>query len=175
VSVGPDWNLSLRFDTKHAPGADIQTNLATRRAGRSFPGAGSLRGKKRPAGGLGEKGGGLALVERSRPPVRRPKLKKAAQSVACPCVGPNCVRPSRALLGPTDFGCGSAALRYPLNRAQPKEDVAQIRHAIKRNKPYGSEGWASKTVAQFGLENTVRDPWRSGKGSGKATGPFPPS
>jgi putative transposase len=54
-----------------------------------------------------------------------------------------------------------------LNRAQPKEAVEQIRHAIKRSKPYGSEGWVSKTVAQFGLENTVRDPWRPGKGSRK--------
>ena len=50
-----------------------------------------------------------------------------------------------------------------LNRAQPKEEVEQIRQAIKRSKPYGSEGWVSKTVAQFGLENTVRDLWRPGK------------
>ena len=50
-----------------------------------------------------------------------------------------------------------------------KEEVEQIRQAIKRSKPYGSEGWVSKTVAQFGLENTVRAPWRSGKGSGKGT------
>jgi len=50
-----------------------------------------------------------------------------------------------------------------LTRPQPKEDVEKIRQAIKRNKPYGSEGWVSKTVAQFGLENTVRDPWRPGK------------
>ena len=34
-----------------------------------------------------------------------------------------------------------------LNRAQPKEDVEQIRQAIVRSKPYGSEGWISKTVA----------------------------
>jgi hypothetical protein len=83
--------------------------------------------------------------------------------VACPYVGPNCVRPGRALLGPTDFGCGSAALRYLLDRAQPEEDVEQIRHAIKRSRPYGSEGWVSKTVAQFGLEDTVRNPWPPGK------------
>jgi len=52
-----------------------------------------------------------------------------------------------------------------LNRSQPKEEVEKIRHAIKRSKPYGSEGWASKAVAQFGLENTVRNPWRPGKGT----------
>jgi len=56
---------------------------------------------------------------------------------------------------------------YPflLNRSQPKEEVEKIRHAIKRSKPYGSEGWVSKAVAQFGLENTVRNPWRPGKGT----------
>ena len=37
--------------------------------------------------------------------------------------------------------------------------------AIKRSKPYGSEGRVSKAVAQFGLENTVRNPWRPGKGT----------
>ena len=52
-----------------------------------------------------------------------------------------------------------------LNRSQPKEEVEKIRHAIKRSKPYGSEGWVSKAVAQFGLENTVRNPWRPSKGT----------
>ena len=54
---------------------------------------------------------------------------------------------------------------FLLNRSQPKEEVEKIRHAIKRSKPYGSEGWVSKAVAQFGLENTVRNPWRPGKGT----------
>ena len=49
--------------------ADISS--VSRGAGQPFPDPGSLRGEKRPAGGLGEKGGGLALIERSRPPVRR--------------------------------------------------------------------------------------------------------
>jgi hypothetical protein len=43
--------------------------------------------------------------------------------------------------------------------------VEQIRHAIRRSKPYGSEGWVNKTVAQFGLEKTVRDRCRPGKGT----------
>ena len=29
----------------------------------------------------------------------------------------------------------------------------------KRSRPYGSEPWVSKAVAQFGLENTIRNPW----------------
>jgi len=28
-----------------------------------------------------------------------------------------------------------------------------------------TDGWVSKAVAQFGLENTVRAPWRPGKGT----------
>jgi len=52
-----------------------------------------------------------------------------------------------------------------VNRSQPKEEVEKIRHAVKRSRRYGSEGWVSKAVAEFGLENTVRNPWRPGKGT----------
>jgi hypothetical protein len=34
-----------------------------------------------------------------------------------------------------------------------------------RSRPYGSEPWVSKAVAQFGLENTIRNPWRPEKGT----------
>jgi hypothetical protein len=30
---------------------------------------------------------------------------------------------------------------------------------------YGSEPWVSKAVAQSGLENTIRNPWRPEKGT----------
>ena len=56
--------------------------------GRPFPGVGSLRGKKRQARRLGQKGGGLAVVERARPPVRKGRAKEAAQPVAGPRAGP---------------------------------------------------------------------------------------
>jgi hypothetical protein len=52
-----------------------------------------------------------------------------------------------------------------INRPHPKEKVEKIRYAIKRSKPYGSEGWVSKAVAQFGLENAVRNRGRPGKGT----------
>jgi len=52
-----------------------------------------------------------------------------------------------------------------LNRAQAKEEVENIRYAIRRSRPYGSEGWVTKAVAQFGLENTMRNRGRPGKGS----------
>lgn len=52
-----------------------------------------------------------------------------------------------------------------LNQSEPKEEIENIRHALKRGKPYGSERWTSKMVTQFGLENTTRDPWRPKKGT----------
>jgi putative transposase len=52
-----------------------------------------------------------------------------------------------------------------LNHSQPKEEIENIRYAIKRSRPYGSERWVSRAVAQFGLENTLRNPWRPGKGT----------
>src|SRR5579862_6807166 len=51
-----------------------------------------------------------------------------------------------------------------LNHSQPKEEIEHIRYAIKRSRPYGSERWVSRAVAQFGLENTIRNPWRPRKG-----------
>jgi len=52
-----------------------------------------------------------------------------------------------------------------LNHSQPKEEIENIRYAIRRSRPYGSERWVSRAVAQFGLENTMRNPWRPGKGT----------
>jgi putative transposase len=55
--------------------------------------------------------------------------------------------------------------RQWLNHSQGKEEIENIRYAIKRNRPYGSEKWVSKAVAQFGLENTMRTRGRPKKGS----------
>jgi putative transposase len=52
-----------------------------------------------------------------------------------------------------------------LNRSQPKKEVEGIRYAIKKSRPYGSEGWVSKAVAQFGLGNTMRNRGRPRKGT----------
>ena len=51
------------------------------------------------------------------------------------------------------------------NRSPRPEEVEKIRPAIRRSQPYGSESWVGKAVAQFGLENTVRNPWRPRKGT----------
>jgi putative transposase len=61
--------------------------------------------------------------------------------------------------------------RVWLNQSQGKEEIENIRYALKRSRPYGSEKWVAKAVAQFGLETTIRNPWRpltpfrKGKGS----------
>lgn len=47
-----------------------------------------------------------------------------------------------------------------LNQSQPKEEIENIRYALKKSRPYGSDRWVSRTVRQFGLENTLRDPGR---------------
>jgi putative transposase len=52
-----------------------------------------------------------------------------------------------------------------LNHRQPKEEVENIRYALKRSRPYGSERWVSKAVARWGLENTMRNPGRPRNGS----------
>src|SRR5271157_982894 len=65
-----------------------QIQVAPRRTGQPFPGLGSLRGKKRPASGLGEKGGGVAMVQRLRAPLWKRRPKAAAQPVAGPRAGP---------------------------------------------------------------------------------------
>jgi len=52
-----------------------------------------------------------------------------------------------------------------LNHPQPKEEIENIRYALKRSRPYGSEPWVSEAVARFGLENTLRNPWRPKKGT----------
>lgn len=47
-----------------------------------------------------------------------------------------------------------------VNQSEPREELENIRYAIRRNKPYGSERWIERTVKKFGLESTIRDPWR---------------
>lgn len=56
-----------------------------------------------------------------------------------------------------------------LNHSQAKEAIEKIRYAIKRSRPYGSEPWVAKAVTRFGLESTLRNPWRPAKGSEKGS------
>jgi hypothetical protein len=46
-----------------------------------------------------------------------------------------------------------------------KEEIENIRYAIKKSRPHGSEKWVSRAVAKFGLESTLRDRGRPKKGT----------
>ena len=52
-----------------------------------------------------------------------------------------------------------------LNRSQPKEEVENIRYAIKRSRPYGEKDWVSRAAAQFGLQTTLHQRGRPKKGT----------
>lgn len=52
-----------------------------------------------------------------------------------------------------------------LNQNLPKEEIEHIRFALKRNRPYGGEGWVNRTVSQFGLETAMRPRGRPKKGT----------
>src|SRR5271157_1471668 len=52
-----------------------------------------------------------------------------------------------------------------LNASQGKEEIENIRYAIKKSRPYGSEKWVAKAVGKFGLENTMRNRGRPKKGT----------
>jgi REP-associated tyrosine transposase len=52
-----------------------------------------------------------------------------------------------------------------VNRSQPKQEIENIRYALTRSRPYGSERWVSHAVARFGLQNTVRSPGRPRNGT----------
>jgi putative transposase len=52
-----------------------------------------------------------------------------------------------------------------LNASQGKEEIENIRYAIKKSRPYGSEPWVAKAVGKFGLENTMRNRGRPKKGT----------
>ena len=52
-----------------------------------------------------------------------------------------------------------------MNQSQGKEGIENIRYAIKKSRPYGSEEWLRKAVAQFGLQNTIRNSGRPRNGS----------
>lgn len=43
-----------------------------------------------------------------------------------------------------------------VNTPQSKEEIEVIRYAIQRGRPYGKDAWISKTVAELGLETSIR-------------------
>jgi putative transposase len=50
-----------------------------------------------------------------------------------------------------------------LNTALPQVTLDRLQVSITRGRPFGSETWLARNVKRFGLEYTVRDPWRPTK------------
>jgi putative transposase len=70
----------------------------------------------------------------------------------------------KQILSPWPVAAPDSYLQW-LNRSQGKEEIENIRYALKRSKPYGSEKWVAKAVEQFGLQNTLRNPGRPQNGT----------
>ena len=49
------------------------------------------------------------------------------------------------------------------NQSQPQEEMEKIRKAIPRSRPYGSEKWVGRAVAEVGLEKHHAQPRASEK------------
>jgi putative transposase len=54
---------------------------------------------------------------------------------------------------------------YPawINVAESIDEVEGVRKSVNKNAPYGSESWLEKTVIQFNLQMTLRNPGRPPK------------
>ena len=46
---------------------------------------------------------------------------------------------------------------------KPEAELKALRRSVSRGTPFGSDKWVSKTVAQFGLESTLRSRGRPKK------------
>lgn len=52
-----------------------------------------------------------------------------------------------------------------VNTSQSKDEEENIRLSVVKGKPYGNDSWSMKIIKKFGLEITVRQPWRPKKGT----------
>ncbi|MFZ2522488.1 MAG: transposase [Minisyncoccia bacterium] len=50
-----------------------------------------------------------------------------------------------------------------VNKPQPKEEEGSVRLSVIKGKPYGQDNWSMKIIKKFGLEATIRPPWRPRK------------
>jgi putative transposase len=108
----------------------------------------------------------LALVRYMERNAKRAALVKRAEEWPW-CSAYACVRGTpkeRKLLSPCPVAEPDHYLRW-LNQSQGKEEIENLRYALKRGRPYGSEEWVSRAVAQFSLENTLRNPGRPKNGT----------
>jgi putative transposase len=50
-----------------------------------------------------------------------------------------------------------------VNMAQSKKEEESLRLSVTKGKPFGNDNWSINIIKKFGLESTVRPPWRPKK------------
>ena len=50
-----------------------------------------------------------------------------------------------------------------VNTAQSKEEEESLRLSVVKGKPFGNDNWSMDVIKKFGLESTIRPPWRPKK------------
>lgn len=50
-----------------------------------------------------------------------------------------------------------------VNKPQLQEEEERVRLSVVKGKPYGNDIWSMKIIKKFGLESTIRLPWRPKK------------
>ena len=50
-----------------------------------------------------------------------------------------------------------------VNELLDEKTLSSIRRSIARNRPYGDDKWTARVARRYGLESTLRDPWRPKK------------
>jgi putative transposase len=50
-----------------------------------------------------------------------------------------------------------------VNRLADAVMLARVHQSIARGRPYGDDGWTARVARRYGLESTLRDPWRPKK------------
>ena len=70
----------------------------------------------------------------------------------------------KQILSPWPMPAPHPYLRW-LNQPHGKEEIENIRYALKKSKPYGSEKWVARTVTKFDLQSTLRNPGRPKNGT----------
>lgn len=50
-----------------------------------------------------------------------------------------------------------------VNREMEEKAVERIQMSVRRGRPFGEAGWVERVVRKFGLEGTMREPWRPKK------------
>jgi putative transposase len=51
-----------------------------------------------------------------------------------------------------------------VNEAMEDKALDRLKVSVARNRPFGDEGWTARVARRYGLESSLRNPWRPEKG-----------